>query len=171
MSLKSLIQNDNKKFVMIIDFQIDFILSGIVNDLQVSLKMRHHSIILKYGSVFLLWNIFAQILIVEFFNESFCMLIEIELRRLHWRFDHSSIRRLQVILDRSYHNVDSKTIDYLIKYCHYCQVHEKFWNRLSFTLKNDLEFNYNVIVNIFYLEIKSDVNKSILHVMNETTRF
>jgi DNA-binding FrmR family transcriptional regulator len=38
-------------------------------------------------------------------------------------------------------------------------------------LKNDFEFNFNVIVDILYLEIKFDINKSILHVMNETTRF
>jgi hypothetical protein len=62
-------------------------------------------------------------------------------------------------------------IEYFIKYCHHCQIHEKSSNRFNFTLKNDLEFNFNVIVDILYLEIKSDVNKSILHLMNETIRF
>jgi hypothetical protein len=65
----------------------------------------------------------------------------------------------------------SWAIKYFIKYCYYCQVHEKSSNRINFTLKNDLKFTFNVIVNILYLKIKSDVNKSILHVMNETICF
>jgi hypothetical protein len=76
-----------------------------------------------------------------------------------------------VILDRFDHKINFRAIEYLIKYCHHCQNHEKSSSRFSFTLKDDLEFNFNVIVDIFYLEIKTDVNKSILHVMNETTRF
>jgi hypothetical protein len=78
---------------------------------------------------------------------------------------------LQTILDRFDHEINSRAIEYFIKFCHHCQIHEKFSSRFSFTLKNDLEFNFNVIVNILYLKIKSDVNKSILHVMNETIRF
>jgi hypothetical protein len=78
---------------------------------------------------------------------------------------------LQAILDKSDHETNSQAIEYFIKFCHHCQVHEKSSNRFSFTLKDDLEFNFNIIVNIFYLEIKTDVSKSILHVMNETTRF
>jgi hypothetical protein len=78
---------------------------------------------------------------------------------------------VQAILDRSDHEINSQAIEYLIKYCHHCQIHEKFSNRFSFTLKDDLEFNFNVIVDILYLEVKSDVNKSILHIMNETIRF
>ncbi len=110
-------------------------------------------------------------MIAESLNQNFCFFIEIELRRFHRRFDYFSIRRLQAILDRFDHEINSQTIDYLIKYCHHCQLHEKFSSRFNFTLKNDLEFNFNVIVNIFYLKIKSDVNKSILNILNETTRF
>ncbi len=104
-------------------------------------------------------------------DQNSCFFIEIELRRFHRRFDHFSTRRLQAILDRSDHETNSQAIEYFIKFCHHCQVHEKSSSRFSFTLKNDLEFNFNIIVNIFYLEIKTDVNKSILHVINETTRF
>jgi hypothetical protein len=93
------------------------------------------------------------------------------LRRFHQRFDHFSTQRLQTIFDRSDHEINSQAIEYFIKYCHHCQIHEKFSNRFSFTLKNDFEFNFNVIVNILYLEIKFDVNKSILHLINKTTRF
>jgi hypothetical protein len=194
MSSKSLIRNDE----MILDFQIDMKASQTINDLQINLKIKHsrridylhidmknehhtnlhinmknehHSMIRRYDHAFLLWNISAQSLIAKSFDQNSCFFIEIELRRLHRRFDHFSIRRLQAIFDRFDHEINSQTIEYFIKYCHHCQIHEKFSSRFSFTLKNDLEFNFNVIVNILYLKIKSDVNKSILHVMNETIRF
>jgi hypothetical protein len=180
-SSKSLIRNDE----MILDLQIDMKASQTINDLQISLKIKsrridylhndmkneYHSMIRRYDHSFLLWNISAQSLIAKSFDQNSCFLIEIELRRFHRRFDHLSTRRLQTILDRSDHEINFQTIEYLIKYCHHCQIHEKFSSRFSFTLKNDLEFNFNVIVNILYLEIKSDVNKSILHVVNETIRF
>jgi hypothetical protein len=193
MSSKSLIQKNNT----ILDLQIDM-KASLTKNLQISLKIEHlrttnnlhivmknehhsnlhiskknehHSMIRRYDHAFLLWKISAQSLIAKFLDHNSCFLIEIELRRLHRCFDHSSIRRLQAILDRSDHEINFQTIEYLIKYCHHCQIHEKFSSRFSFTLKNDLEFNFNVIVDIFYLEIKSDVNKSILHVMNETIRF
>jgi hypothetical protein len=135
------------------------------------MKKEHHSMIRRYDHVFLLWNIFAQSLITESLDQNSCFLIEIELRRLHRRFDHLSTRRLQAILDRSDHEINFQAIEYFIKFCHHCQIHGKSSSRFSFTLKDDLEFNFNVIVDILYLKIKSDVNKSILHVVNETIRF
>jgi hypothetical protein len=167
MSSKSLIQNDN----MILDLQIDLKAFWMINNLQINLKIEHHSIIRRYDHAFLFWNISTQSLIAKSFDQNSCYFIEIELRRLHRRFDHFSTRRLQMILDRSDYEINSRAIEYFIKYCHHCQIHEKSSNRLSFTLKDDLEFNFNVFVDIFYLKIKSDVNKSILHLMNETIRF
>jgi hypothetical protein len=141
------------------------------DNLHINIKNEHHSMILRYDHAFLLWNISAQSLIAKFFDQNSCFLIEIELRRFHRRFDHFSTRRLQTILARFHHEINSRAIEYFIKYCHHCQIHEKSSSRFSFTLKNDFEFNFNVIVNILYLKIKSDVNNSILHVMNEATRF
>jgi hypothetical protein len=193
MNSKSLIQKNNT----ILDLQIDM-KASLINDFQISLKIEHsrttnnlhivmknehysnlhinmknehYSMIRRYDHAFLLWKISAQSLIAKSFDQNSCFLIEIELRRFHRRFDHSSTRRLQAILDRFDHEINSQTIEYLIKYCHHCQIHEKSSNRFSFTLKDDLEFNFNIIVDIVYLEIKFDVNKSILHVMNETIRF
>ncbi len=171
MSSKSLIRNEE----MILDLQtntkIEHHSVRMMNNLHINMKNEHHSMIRRYDHAFLLWNISSQSLITKSLDQNSCFFIEIELRRLHRRFDHSSIRRLQAILDRSDHEINSQTIKYLIKFCHHCQIHEKFSNRFSFTLKDDLEFNFNVIVNIFYLKIKTKVNKSILHVVNETTRF
>jgi hypothetical protein len=182
MSSKSLIRNDE----IIFDLQINMKASQTINDLQINLKIKHsrridylhinmknehHSMIRRYDHAFLLWKISAQSLITKSFDQNSCFFIGIELRRLYRRFDHFSTRRLQAILDRSDHEINFQTIEYFIKYCHHCQIHEKSSSRFSFTLKNDLEFNFNIIVNILYLKIKFDVNKSILHVMNETIRF
>jgi hypothetical protein len=142
-----------------------------INDFQISIKNKHHSMIRRYSHAFLFWNISAQSLIAKSLDQNSCYLIEIELRRFHRRFDHFSTRRLQTILDRSDHEINSRAIEYFIKFCHHCQIHEKFSSRFNFTLKNDLEFNFNIVVNILYLEMKSNVNKSILHVMNEAIRF
>ncbi len=135
------------------------------------MKKKHHSMIRRYDHAFLFWNISTQSLIAKSFDQNSCFFIDIELRRLHRRFDHFSTRRLQAILDRSDHDVNFQAIKYFIKYCCHCQLHEKFLSRFSFTLKDDIEFNFNIIVNIFYIEVKLEVNKSILHLMNEATRF
>jgi hypothetical protein len=94
-------------------------------------------------------------------------------RRLHRRFDHFSTRRLYEILTRSDHdNVESRVIEHLNKYCHHCQMHEKFLERFSFSIRDsDSEFNFNILVNILYIEARSNENKLVLHLMNEITRF
>jgi hypothetical protein len=123
-------------------------------------------------SHFLLWKIFTYSLIVESIDENSCLLIEIELRRLHRRFDHLLTRRLYEILTRSDHDdVESRVIEYLNKYCHHCQTHEKSFERFNFSIRNDFEFNFNILMNILYLETKSDENKLVLHLMNKITRF
>ncbi len=52
-------------------------------------------------------------------------------------------------------------------------MHKKSSNRFSFIVRNkDIQFNFNILVNILYIEIKlEDDNKSILHTVNEATRF
>jgi hypothetical protein len=145
-----------------------------ITNLQIDSKIRRHSIIRRYDHAFLLWKIFTYSLIVEFIDENWCLLIEVELRRLHRRFDHLSTRRLYEILTRSDHdNVESRVIEHLNKYCHHCQLHEKSSERFSFSIRNsDSEFNFNILMNILYIEIKfEDENKLVLHLMNEITRF
>jgi hypothetical protein len=45
-------------------------------------------------------------------------------------------------------------------------MHEKFSERFSFSIRNDFEFNFNILVNILYIE-----SKSVLHLVNEAIRF
>jgi hypothetical protein len=113
-----------------------------------------------------------QSLILEFIEENPCLLIEVELRRLHRRFEHLSARRLYGILERSDHEIEHRAIEHLIKFCHHCQMHEKSSDRFIFSIRNeDIQFNYSIMIDILYMKYKSADNKFVLHIVNETIRF
>jgi hypothetical protein len=136
-------------------------------------KKRRHFVIRRYGHAFLLWKMLIQHLILEFIEENSCLLTEIELRRLHRRFEHLSARRLYEILERSGHEVEPRAIEHLTKFCHHCQMHGKFSGRFIFSIRDeDIQFNYSIVIDILYMKWKSaDNNKSVLHIVNEATRF
>lgn len=98
--------------------------------------------------------------------ENPCFLTETELRRLHRRFGHPSVRRLRQVLERSGHKVELHALEHLTKYCEHCQKHGRSPGRFSFTIKDDIDFNYNVIVDILYIQ-----GKPVLHLVDEATRF
>jgi hypothetical protein len=161
-------------FNNLINEMIQKILNQIITNLQtdwnfqISSKIRRCSVIRRYDHAFLLWKYFTYSLIAEFIDENSCLSIEIELRRLHRRFDHLSARRLYKILTRSDHdNVQSRVIKHLNKYCHHCQMHQKISKRFNFSIKDsDSDFNFDILVNILYID-----SKSVLHLVNEATRF
>ncbi|RDW58864.1 hypothetical protein BP6252_13340 [Coleophoma cylindrospora] len=96
-----------------------------------------------------------------------CYLTDTELRQLHRRFGHPSVRRLTSLLERAgYDKVDLASIKQLTKFCAQCQLHSKAPGRFKFTLKDEVEFNYAVFVDILYLE-----GKPVLHVVDEATAF
>jgi hypothetical protein len=95
-----------------------------------------------------------------------CHLTETELRQLHRRFGHPSIRRLAKILQRSGHDFNTQILQQIQKFCHYCQMNEKAPGRFKFTLKDDCDFNYTVIIDVMYLE-----ERQTLHVVDEATSF
>jgi hypothetical protein len=114
---------------------------------------RRHLVIRRYEHAFLLWKMFIQSLIVEFIDENSCLLIEIELRRLHRRFDHFSARHLHEILERFDHEIEHRAIEHLIKFCHHCQLHDKFLDRFVFSIRDeDIQFNYSIVVDIMYMK-------------------
>ena len=127
---------------------------------------KSHPVFRRYGHAFLLWNIFIYAFINESFIQHFCFFTEIEIRRLHRRFGHFSVQRFYQILDRAGHEVDQRIIQRLIKYCHHCQKHGRSFERFSFIIKNDVDFNFHIIVDIFYIE-----GKPVLHFIDEATRF
>ncbi len=102
----------------------------------------------------------------QFFDLNFCYLIETELRQLHRRFDRLSIKKLYDLLKRANHKVKKSVLEKLIKLCTFCQKYVEFSERFKFTLRNDVNFNYSVVVDVMYVE-----NSSILHVIDEATRF
>jgi hypothetical protein len=140
--------------------------------LQIDMKnVNPFSIIRRCEHAFILWKILNQFLIVESFDENSCYRIEIELRRLHRRFDHFSARRLHEIITGSDHDVESWVLEHLNKYCHHCQMHETSSDRFSFIIRDeDIQFNFNILMNILYVKCKNE-NKSVLHLVNEAIRF
>ncbi len=127
---------------------------------------RSYPVIRRYGHAFLLWCTSVYSFITESFIQNPCYLNDIELCRLHRRFRHPSVRRLQQVLERSEHKVELHVLEHLTKYYEHCQKHGQSPVRFSFTIKDDIEFNYNVIVDILYME-----GKLVLHLVDEATRF
>jgi hypothetical protein len=54
----------------------------------------------------------------------------------------------------------------LMYYCHYCQKYRKSPSRFRFTLHNNINFNYSIMVNIIYIN-----GVPLLHIINKGTRF
>jgi hypothetical protein len=52
------------------------------------------------------------------------------------------------------------------KYCHFCQLHGGAPGRFRFTIRNDVEFNYKLILDVMYIN-----GKLMLHAINEATVF
>ena len=98
-------------------------------------------------------------------------LTEPELRQLHRRFGHPSAHRLFRILQRAgYQETGIKVIEQLVKYCHHCQMHQKSPSRFRFTLKDDHDFNFCVIIDILYLS-SQEGSKPVLQVVDSATSF
>ncbi|KAH6661479.1 hypothetical protein F5X68DRAFT_266345 [Plectosphaerella plurivora] len=60
-----------------------------------------------------------------------------------------------------------KALEDIQRFCNHCQLHAAAPHRFKFTLHDDHQFNYEVIVDIFYLE----GNSPVLHVVDEATSF
>jgi hypothetical protein len=123
-------------------------------------------VVRRFGHAFLMCHSSLQSYLLESFELNPCYLTDTELRRLHRRFGYPSVERLQRLLDRAGHDTNKKTLEHLTKYCHSCQKHGKSLGRFRFTLRDDVEFNFNIIIDIMYIS-----GKPILHVVDEATRF
>jgi hypothetical protein len=123
-------------------------------------------VVRRFGHSFLLWDTALRSFITESFTCNPYFLTSVELRRLHRRFGHPSVSRLKNVLKRAGHDVDVDTLEYLTKYCEHYQKHGKSPGRFKFNLRDDVNFNYSIIVDIFYI-----TGKPILHVVDEGTRY
>ncbi len=129
-------------------------------------KMKISSVIRRFGHDFLLWKNSLHSYITQFFEFNSCYLTDVELRQLHRRFGHSFTLKLHDLLERSGHEVEKAVLKKLTKFCTFCQKYAKSSERFKFILKNDVNFNYSIIVDVMYIE-----NHLILHVVDEIIRF
>jgi hypothetical protein len=94
-------------------------------------------------------------------------LTEVELRRLHRRFGHPTVDRLTRMLRKAGHeDVDEDILRLITKFCHHCQVNGTAPTRFKFTLKDDHEFNYEIIVDVMY-----PGGRNVLHIVDASTAF
>jgi hypothetical protein len=126
------------------------------------------SIIRRFDHDFLLWTNSYSLhsYITQSFKSNSCYLTDVELRQLHRRFDHSSTLKLHTLLERSGHEVKKAVLKKLTKFCIFCQKYAQSSERFKFTLKDEINFNYAVIVDVMYIE-----NHFILHIIDDVTRF
>ena len=125
-------------------------------------------VILRFGHPFLLWEEGLQSFLQDSTSYSTSYLTETELRQLHRRFGHPSAARLLQLLKRSGHDdeTSNNSITKLTKFCAHCQKHGKSPGRFKFTLREDVQFNYSIIVDVMYIE-----GDPVLHIVDEGTRF
>ena len=93
-------------------------------------------------------------------------LTESELRQIHRRFGHPSVQRLANVLNRAGHDVNTSLLKEISRICHQCQMNGKAPGRFRFTLKDDHEFNFSVLVDVMYLD-----GSPVLQVVDSATAF
>lgn len=106
-----------------------------------------------------------------FFNvsrtEAMLYLTEGQLRHLHRRFGHPRTERLYNLLKNAGHeDIEISALEEIQKFCSECQSHDPVPRRFKFTLKDEHEFNYEVIVDVVYLN-----GQNVLHVIDASTSF
>ena len=139
-----------------------------VNNLKDALFTLHGEVpvVRQFGHLFLLWDKFLHSFLQQSLQQNECFLTETEIRRLHKRFGHPSVQRLQRVLERAGHDIDSDVLQHLTKFCKHCQKHGKSPGRFRFTLRDDVEFNYSIFIDIMYID-----GQPLLHIVDEGTRF
>jgi hypothetical protein len=91
---------------------------------------------------------------------------ETELRRLHRRFGHPAVNRLHQLLTKAHHDVDYEVLTSINRFCHQCQIKDSAPRRFKFTLRDDVNFNYEIIVDVMSIE-----GRPVLHVVDAATAF
>ncbi|KAI9034746.1 Ribonuclease H-like domain, partial [Aspergillus affinis] len=123
-------------------------------------------VIRRFGHPFLLWNSALSSYLTSSFDMNPCFLTDVKLRKLYCRFGHPSVDRLQTLLRSAGYEPNTAALEYLTKFCHYCQKFSKSSGRFRFNLKDEAHFNFNIIVDIMYID-----NMPLLYVIDEVTRF
>ena len=77
--------------------------------------------------------------------------IKTELKYLYKRFNHPNIKKLWFLLKQVNRKVDYKILKLINKFYHHYQIKKQAPQRFKFVLKNNINFNYKIIINIIYL--------------------
>ena len=106
-----------------------------------------------------------------FFNvsrtEATIHLTEGQLRHLHRRFGHPRTERLYNLLKNSGHDdVQPAVLDEIRKFCSQCQAYDPAPRRFKFSLLDEYDFNYEVVVDVIYIN-----GRNVLHVIDTSTSF
>ena len=121
-------------------------------------KNKEYPVIRKWGHPWLL---------LDSHETATYYLTETELRQLHRRFGHPAADRLHKILIKAEHeDVHKDIIDRINKFCHQCQLYSKAPGRFRFTVRDDIDFNFRLIVDVMYIN-----QKPVLHAVDEATAF
>lgn len=96
----------------------------------------------------------------------YCHLTEVEIRRLHRRFGHSAAARFYNLLQRAGYEVNFEELQRLTRHCEHCQLHSRKPGRFKFTLKDDMEFNHTIYIDLFWLS-----DGPVLYIIDAATSF
>lgn len=70
------------------------------------------------------------------------------------------------MLEQFRHKIEFYVLEHQTKYYEHCQKYEQSPNQFSFIIIDDIEFNYNIIVDILYIE-----RKPVLYLVDKVTCF
>ncbi|KAI0998773.1 hypothetical protein K3495_g9424 [Podosphaera aphanis] len=101
------------------------------------------------------------------YSITFCHLTETELRQIHRRFGHPSVRKLSDLLLRADEEFDASILHKISKLCHQFQLHGRSPGRFRFNIRDDIQFNSEIVVDVMYL----DNNRPVLDVVDTATEF
>lgn len=127
-------------------------------------------LVYKFGHLFMMLDVKGDNhdYIEQFVTYLETFLTEKELRQVHRRFGHPSVRKLSQILKRSGNEVRQSDIEDLTKVCHQCQLHGKSPGRFKFTLRDDEETEFN---HSWYIDMVKIGGKVVMHAVDSGTGF
>ena len=123
-------------------------------------------VVRRFGHPFIIWDYSFEMYVMQSLNENPCFLTDAELRRLHRRFGHPSTARLSQLLERAGHDPDNEALAKIRTICHHCQIHRKSPGRFRFTIRDNVNFNHSIIVDVMYIE-----GQAVLHIIDEATHY
>lgn len=92
--------------------------------------------------------------------------MEKKLRTVHCKFGHPLIKYLWKILQKTNYKINRNILELINRFYHYCQIKRNILYRFRFILKNDINFNYEIIIDIIYLN-----SKPVLHIIDANIAF